>query len=424
MAHRNVATLVGNIMTGSPISDLNPILMAAGIKLEVIGPKAKRFVEMNSNFFTSYRNNVIEEEEVVVSFFLPYTNPNQYVKAYKQSKRKDDDIAIVNMAINLVLCDFSKEIRRVSVAFGGVAATTIMPIDRHLPAKRKYEWDNDFLEAAISHLSYYFNKNLKFDAPGGEVDYRKTLVLSLFYQTYLTILFEIRGEILPRELTNAQPCQATIPQSAQLFEKPDEAQPRHDTIGRPELTLSAFHCTSGEAVYTDDIPYFENELHVALLFSKKAHAKIRNIDANKALSLEGVEAFYCAKDLTTEKNKYCLVMDDERVFKDHLVECNGQVLGAIVAGNKKLAQEAIELVNVEYEELDAVITLEEAIEKNSFYPNYPIKLQNGNITKVEEEAGMCLEGVFKTGKQEHFYIEPHSVIVVPKVRAKYFRNKF
>lgn len=415
---RNVATVVGNIMTGSPISDLNPILLAAGIKLEVMGPQLKKplFVEMNSKFFTGYRRNVIGEDEVVVSFLLPYTNTNQYVKAYKQSKRRDDDIAIVNMAINLILGDFSKEIKHISVAFGGVAATTVMPIDGHLPAKRKYEWDNDFLEAAITHLGDHFNKNLNFDAPGGEVDYRKTLVLSLFYQGYVSIVNEMRGEILPRELTVGEPYQAIMPQSSQLFEKPDETQPKHDPIGRPEITVSAFKCTSGEAIYTDDIPSFENELHMALLFSTKAHAKILNIDASKALELNGVESFYCAKDLTVDQNKYSLVMDDERVFKDNVVECNGQVLGAIVAGSRKLAQEAIKLVEIKYEDLDAIVKLDEAIKRDSFYPNYPIKLENGNIDKLEKGKEMFLEGTFKTGKQEHFYIEPHSVIVVPKVR--------
>ncbi|XP_063709284.1 xanthine dehydrogenase-like [Culicoides brevitarsis] len=396
---RNVATVVGNIVTASPISDLNPILLAAGVKLEIFNPKSNKtmVVEMNSSFFTGYRKTILAENDVVLSFFLPFNNKNQHFRAYKQSKRRDDDIAIVNLAINVELKDNSKEISSVKVA-----------------KKLNFKWNNDFLEAIIAKLSNYFNENLKNDAPGGETQYRKTLVLSLFYQGFLSILKEIDGEVLPRELIDLY--EGQIPQSSQLFEKPDENQAKNDPIGRPEVTISAFKCTTGEAIYTDDIPSFKNELHMALLFSEKAHAKILKINPDKALKLEGVEAFFSAENLTEEQNKYTLVLDDERVFKDNVAECNGQVLGAIVAKSRKLAQEAVKLVEVEYEELEAIVTLEEAIERESFYPNFPIKLENGDVEALENDPKiMKFEGTFRTGKQEHFYIEPQSVIVVPKI---------
>uniref|UniRef100_A0A336MLN1 Xanthine dehydrogenase n=1 Tax=Culicoides sonorensis TaxID=179676 RepID=A0A336MLN1_CULSO len=414
---RNVATVVGNIMTGSPISDLNPIFLAIGLKLEIMSPDSttSKYVEMNSQFFTGYRKNVIQENEIVTSFFIPKSQKNQYIKAFKQSKRRDDDIAIVNMAMNVILDPKNNDINAISVAFGGVAEKTVLPIEHNLPYERKYQFDNDFLEAAITHLSEYFNNSLKSDAPGGEIDYRKTLILSLFYQGYISILREAKGEILHQELSVTEPYNALIQKSAQLFERPNENQPKIDPIGRPEVTISAFKCTSGEAIYTDDIPSFENELHMSLLFSTKAHAKIIRIDPSEALQIPGVEAFFSANDVPEDQNKYSLVLDDERVFKDNVAECNGQVLGAIVAKSKKLAQEAIKLVKVEYEELEAIVTLEQAIERQHFYPNYPIKLQNGDIEKLETDGNyLSLEGTFRTGKQEHFYIEPHSAIVVPK----------
>lgn len=69
----------------------------------------------------------------------------------------------------------------------------------------------------------------------------------------------------------------------------------------------------GEAVYCDDMPYFENELYLALVLSSRAHAEIVSIDASKALSLEGVHAFFSAKDLQEPQFRNChgIIHDDE-----------------------------------------------------------------------------------------------------------------
>ena len=72
-------------------------------------------------------------------------------------------------------------------------------------------------------------------------------------------------------------------------------------------------CISGEAVYCDDMPHFENELYLALVLSTKAHAEIVSIDASMALNVEGVHAFFCADDLNDPrfKNNYGIIHDDE-----------------------------------------------------------------------------------------------------------------
>lgn len=72
---RNVASIGGNLMTGSPISDMNPILTAAAIELEVASLKdGTRKVRMGTGFFTGYRRNIIRQDEVLVSLFFPCNN--------------------------------------------------------------------------------------------------------------------------------------------------------------------------------------------------------------------------------------------------------------------------------------------------------------------------------------------------------------
>lgn len=63
-------------MTGSPISDMNPVLMAAGIKLNVCSIKRGfRTIKMDHSFFVGYRRNVISSNEVLLSIEIPYSTP-------------------------------------------------------------------------------------------------------------------------------------------------------------------------------------------------------------------------------------------------------------------------------------------------------------------------------------------------------------
>lgn len=71
---------------------------------------------------------------------------------------------------------------------------------------------------------------------------------------------------------------------------------------------------SGEAVYCDDIPHFENELHLALVLSTKAHARIVNINTSQLENLEGIRGFFSSKDLPNERNSLGAITKDDRIF--------------------------------------------------------------------------------------------------------------
>ena len=55
-------------------------------------------ITMDSDFYTGYRTNILKPDELLISITIPFTEENQYFVAYKQSRRRDDDIAIVNGA--------------------------------------------------------------------------------------------------------------------------------------------------------------------------------------------------------------------------------------------------------------------------------------------------------------------------------------
>ena len=117
-------------MTGSPISDQVPILMAAGAKLTVRSlTKETRTIPLDHTFFVGYRRNVVQPDEILVSIDIPYTKESQYFVAYKQAKRRDDDIAIVNMALNVIFEPGTNKIVKAHLAYGGMAPTTKLAVN-------------------------------------------------------------------------------------------------------------------------------------------------------------------------------------------------------------------------------------------------------------------------------------------------------
>ncbi|XP_070496874.1 xanthine dehydrogenase-like [Chironomus tepperi] len=418
MQVRNVASIGGNIMTGSPISDLIPILMAANAELEVESlDGGRRKVIMNEKFFTGYRRNIIDSSEVLISVFVPKTSKGQHFLAYKQAKRRDDDISIVNAAISIKFLPNSNYIKEARIAFGGMAPTTVLATKTADKIKEKV-WNRDLVE--IVNQSLLEEIPLSADAPGGVVSYRQSLMLSLFFKAFLHISNDLEKSmnltiLEDRDRSGIEGFHTLTPKSTQLYEKVLSDQPITDPIYRPLIHSSAFMQAAGEATYVDDIPRYENELYMALVLSTKAHAEIISIDASEALSQPGIHAFYCANDVDSNRNATGPMIIDEEVFRKDTVTSHGQILGIIIGENQVKAQRAAKLVKIEYEELfPVIVTIEDAIKYKSHIPNTYEVHNSGKVEEGLNDADHIIEGEARTGGQEHFYLEPHSILVVPR----------
>ncbi len=95
---RNVATLTGNIANGSPTADTIPILLVLEAELLLSSNKGSRVVSL-SDFFTDYKTNVLENNEVITEILIPDKNKNSELFSYKVGNRSALTIAKVNIAI-------------------------------------------------------------------------------------------------------------------------------------------------------------------------------------------------------------------------------------------------------------------------------------------------------------------------------------
>uniref|UniRef100_A0A8C2H9X4 xanthine dehydrogenase n=1 Tax=Cyprinus carpio TaxID=7962 RepID=A0A8C2H9X4_CYPCA len=365
----------------------------------------KRVIEMDGKFFPGYRKTILKPEEILLSIEIPYTRKGQYFSAFKQSPRKEDDIAIVTCGMNVFFKEQSNIVQSIRISYGGMAPVTVLATATCNRLLNR-QWNEELLEEACTSLAE--EMSLSPSAPGGMVTYRRTLTISLFYKFFLNVQHKLSLDLL-KEAFNISCHDRT------LFLCLQAVPPGYsdDVVGQPIMHLSALKQATGEAIYCDDIPCYENELHLALVTSTKAHALIKSIDTSDAMAVPGVVAFISAKDIPGS-NMTGPVVYDETVFADDKVTCVGHIVGAIVADTQAHAQRAAKAVKISYEELQPVIvTIQDAIANKSFFQ--PVRsIERGDVAQGFKDSDHILHGEMHIGGQEQFYLETNCTLAVPR----------
>ncbi len=126
---RNSGTLGGNVANGSPIGDSMPLLIALKANVVLMSVRGHREMPLEQ-LYTGYRKNVMAHDEVLAWIKVPRPTSSEFSRIYKISKRYDDDISAVCLAISAerVMEGDGDAIRRLSIGVGGVAATPVRAI--------------------------------------------------------------------------------------------------------------------------------------------------------------------------------------------------------------------------------------------------------------------------------------------------------
>lgn len=210
--------------------------------------------------------------------------------------------------------------------------------------------------------------------------------------------------------------------------------PEYRAVGRPTPRVEGVGKVTGRTVYTADMD-LPGMLHAKLLRSPHAHARIRHIDTARAAALEGVEAVVTAANLpplgldpkrAASIRTYCLLAAEEAVFA-------GQPVAAVVARDLATAEEAADLIEVEYEELPAVLDPLEAMQEDAplvrtesrggggaegkAAEDRPtniasqMRFTRGDLEQGFAEADLVVERTYRTPVVHQGYLEPHSTVV-------------
>lgn len=168
----------------------------------------------------------------------------------------------------------------------------------------------------------------------------------------------------------------------------------------------------GQATYTDDIPELQGTLHAALGLSSKAHARITAIDLAPVRASAGVVAVYTAGDIVGTNDCGPIIHDDP-IFCVEEVMYVGQPIFIVVADTHDNARRAARRAVVDYDELPAIFTPQEAKAAQS-YVLPPMQLKRGQFQTAFEKAPHVVKGQLFVGGQEQFYLEGQIAYAIPK----------
>lgn len=414
---RNTASIAGNLATASPISDLNPIWMAAGASVVLCSQRrGKRAVRVDQHFFPAYRRTLIEPDEVITEFIIPLSRRHQIFRTYKQAQRRDDDIAIVTGSFSVGLDENRRTVKELKMAFGGMAAVTKLGVDTVKGVEGRL-WDKKLLEDIVHRLTHEFA--LSPDAPGGMPQYRLTLVLSFFYRFFLEVAEKVNVNGTISQMSN---CQLDIHEtqefcSTQVFQDGTPGSKPSDPVGRPLMHLSGQKHTTGEAIYTDDIVYSDS-LHMAYVLSTVTCGIVESVDVSEALAMPGVVGYVDHNDMP---GSIYVCQGETLVFAAGKVHYWGQPVGAIVAETHETARRAASLVKVNIAAEKPIITTEEAIQRGSFFIDKPFVVHSSMAIEGYDtpkpfdwsQYDKVVASEVKMVGQEHFYLETHTCLVIP-----------
>jgi xanthine dehydrogenase/oxidase len=473
---RNVACLGGNLVTASPISDMNPMLasLGASVILSKMGVDSisRRSVPV-SEFFLRYRTVNIAPSEIVERVEVPVLGQVfDYAKPFKQARRREDDISIVTsgMHIRLAPKDGSFVIEHVALAFGGMAPTTVMAVETAnvmIGSEFSRETFAKAQECLLTEL------NLPEGVPGGQAAYRMALAASFLQKLFFWAVTELKADVeaittdpsafasislplpdvplLAEEeksgLDNFLSAKKPSLSGVQTYPKPKVAAgleakllPKADitvkdsasAVGKSSVHQSgALHCT-GEALYCDDIPEPPGTLHGSLILSTTCGSTFQALDIDRALAIPGVVGVFTAEDIALlgGNNVWGPIQKDENIFHPigEKIRTVGQVLGIVVGETLESAEMGARSVDVTYGPCDEkiIMTVEEAIAANSFFESTRHSLKRGeasvidSLKSLEDSEGerkvgdiVKVSGSFSSGAQEHFYLETNSTLAVP-----------
>ena len=191
-------------------------------------------------------------------------------------------------------------------------------------------------------------------------------------------------------------------------------------IGQSVARVDALAKVKGEAVYASDMVRPDQAV-LKVLLARRPHAIVKRVDTQLAETLEGVLAVFTSKDVpVNEFGYYCydqpvLCGPSAKPFTDR-VRYVGDRVAAVVAETEAIARQALDLIEVEYEDLPVVTDVEVAL-----LPDTPIlhpdvgsnvfdhqKLRNGDVEAGFKQADVLVESVYNTPAQEHAYLQTES----------------
>jgi len=193
------------------------------------------------------------------------------------------------------------------------------------------------------------------------------------------------------------------------------------SIGKPLKRIDAQKKVLGKADFPGDLT-LPDMLVMKILFAGRPHAIVKSIDKRKAEELDGVILVLTAEDVP--RNEYGLQIPDQPVlcgpgsgieFADR-VRFVGDQVAAVVAETEEIASEAVDLIEVDFEDLPVILDPFDALQDDAvlLHPDkednifHSYRIRKGDTDQAFQEADVIVEGIYHTPVQEHAFLQPEA----------------
>jgi len=206
----------------------------------------------------------------------------------------------------------------------------------------------------------------------------------------------------------------------------DRTKPDYKYVGKSVRRIDGVAKVTGASQFSTDF-YPKGMLHAKILFSDRPYARIIDIDVSEALTLPGVKAVITGDD--SPDRRYGPYLKDKTVLAKGEVRFIGDRVAAVAAINERIAERAVRLIRVTYDDLDPLLDTKAALEEGAsrlhpdvteYEAGFPYirygnvcmeaELARGDVAKAFAESDVVLKGVYRTGAVNQAPIEPHACV--------------
>ncbi|XP_005094236.3 indole-3-acetaldehyde oxidase, partial [Aplysia californica] len=359
---RNAGSMAGNLMIKHKHpdfpSDLFTILTAIDAQVDIFDSQSS---QTTRHSMMEFLKEINMDGKVLVAVEIPALGEKDHYRSFKITPRWQNAHAYVNAAFKITV-DGRRVVGKPNCVFGGLNSETV-----NVTAAEDFLKDKELNNAVITQTLkiLYSEIDPSCDPILSSPNYRKNLAVNLLYKALLEIYKPSKLSLQ----SGADSMERPLSVGLQTFQEKPEDFP----LKKPTPKVTAPLQASGEAVYINDIPTYQKELHAAFVISDVGPAKIAKVDASAALNIPGVVNFLGAADIPREGVNNSvpanpLLQWTEELFASEVVEYAGQGIGIILAETQALAEEGARQVQISYEDVQKpIVDIEEAIEKNTIF---------------------------------------------------------
>ncbi|XP_033150124.1 xanthine dehydrogenase [Drosophila busckii] len=413
---RNAGTLAGNlsIKHAHPEfpSDVYIVMEALNAKVIVQESASKQeAISLDSYLKLNMQGKLIR------GFILPAYSKEEFIfDSYKILPRAQNVHAYVNAGFLIEWHDANSQVKSARVCFGGIRPDFVhaSSIEKLLIGSNPFE--NSLLERAFSNLESILQPDEVL--PDASPAYRRKLACGLFYKFLLKAATQRQKTVAKKHETGGLLLQRPVSSGKQSF----ETFSQHYPVTKPTDKHEGLIQCAGEATYANDLPTQHNQLWAAFVTAKRIGAVVTKVDISAAMALDGVVAYLDAKDIPGPNDVAPATKDphffptEQQLFATGPIKFYGQPIGMLLATSNSLANRAVELVEVSYkggaEQVLPSMKHVLAAAASGDRIKHTIKSLISNLD-LKEEHEVSSSGQLDMGLQYHYFMEPHTTVVVP-----------